>query len=54
MNSVNNEDDDKCTCKEEEDVDSNHICPYAADINDDFDSQCNCCRYCTRQCAMDI
>ncbi len=31
-----------------------HTCPYAEDINNDSDSQCNCCGDCCYECAMDI
>lgn len=46
-------DDDKCTC-DEEDQDDTHSCPFKEDINNDSETQCSCCRYCTRECAMDI
>ena len=31
-----------------------HTCPYDADINDDDDSECNCCKACTEDCAHDV
>ena len=31
-----------------------HTCPYGEEINNDFDSTCNCCDECAHECAMDI
>lgn len=31
-----------------------HSCPYASDINGDYESKCDCCPYCEQQCAYDI
>ncbi len=31
-----------------------HTCPYSEDINDDHETLCTCCDYCTDQCAWDI
>lgn len=31
-----------------------HCCPYLEDINDDHETQCNCCPDCTQECANDI
>jgi len=31
-----------------------HQCPYDADIHNDPDSMCNCCKECTRNCSDDI
>ena len=31
-----------------------HSCPYAGEIHDDYESECNCCDECTHECAMDI
>lgn len=31
-----------------------HTCPYNEDINDDYDSLCNCCDDCSYQCIMNI
>ncbi len=31
-----------------------HTCPFAEDVNGDFDSLCDCCDDCTHECAMDI
>jgi hypothetical protein len=28
-----------------------HTCPFAADVNDDSESQCNCCDSCCGNCA---
>lgn len=33
---------------------NDHVCPYAADVNNDEKSLCNCCEECMHQCAMDI
>jgi hypothetical protein len=42
---------DKCTC---DDCYDEHTCPYAEDINNDSETLCTCCEYCTQQCADDI
>ena len=31
-----------------------HICPFAAEIHDDYDTMCNCCDQCSHDCADDI
>ena len=31
-----------------------HVCPYAADINDDHETKCTCCEKCSQECADDI
>jgi len=32
-----------------------HECPYAYEIGGvDCDTYCNCCDFCTNQCAMDV
>lgn len=31
-----------------------HTCPFAEEINGDFESLCNCCDDCAYECAMDI
>ena len=31
-----------------------HTCPYAEEINNDYDSTCNCCEECAHEYAMDI
>lgn len=47
-----------CTCDTEE-IES-HRCPYTDDINNEYDlpdsevNLCECCDYCTQQCAEDI
>jgi hypothetical protein len=41
----------KCTCG---DYNESHTCPFAEDIHGDSESLCNCCDYCTHECAMDI
>lgn len=43
---------DKCTCNE--DWEEGHTCPFKTEINDDYDSLCHCCEYCTSQCSDDI
>lgn len=30
------------------------VCPFAAEIHGDYESNCNCCHYCAHECAMDI
>lgn len=43
---------EKCKCGNE--GQDEHTCPYAEDIAGDSESLCNCCDYCTIQCAQDI
>lgn len=31
-----------------------HSCPFAEEINDNYEEQCTCCDDCTYECAMDI
>jgi hypothetical protein len=31
-----------------------HTCPYREDINDDHETECNCCDHCEQECAYDI
>ncbi len=31
-----------------------HDCPYAADINGDCTTMCNCCRKCEQNCSDEI
>lgn len=31
-----------------------HPCPFAEEIHEDSETQCNCCESCTEECAMDI
>ena len=31
-----------------------HQCPYAADVGNNPDYQCNCCDKCRRNCAEDV
>jgi hypothetical protein len=31
-----------------------HTCPYAEDINEDYETKCTCCESCEQECAMDI
>jgi len=44
--------DYKCTC--DEDYVEDHTCPFAEEIDGDSETQCNCCDYCTEQCAWNI
>ncbi len=41
-----------CTCDDCKGV--WHTCPYKEDVRGDCESTCNCCPYCTKQCARDI
>ena len=42
---------DQCTCDEcEHDY---HLCPFALEI-DGEEKECNCCPYCTEECAQSI
>ena len=31
-----------------------HTCPYAEEIDDDYESTCTCCDDCVHECMMDI
>lgn len=31
-----------------------HVCPYAADVENDTESLCDCCEDCTDACAADV
>ena len=31
-----------------------HTCPYAEEINDDYETSCNCCEDCAGECADNI
>ena len=31
-----------------------HTCPYATEINGDYESLCDCCDDCKNECCMDI
>lgn len=44
---------DECTCDGNCNTDS-HSCPYEEEINDNYNDFCNCCDYCTKECANDI
>jgi hypothetical protein len=35
-------------------VEPSHGCPYAEDVNGDYEFQCNCCESCTSLCADEI
>lgn len=45
---------DKCQMCKQNHAEELHSCPYAEDINGDYDTLCNCCHECSRQCAEDI
>jgi hypothetical protein len=42
-----------CHCGENP-ADDEHTCPFAEEINDDYESLCTCCPDCTRNCADNI
>lgn len=42
----------RCTCGSEK-IEP-HTCPFAEEIGEDFETLCDCCDYCTTECAMDI
>lgn len=44
--------ENKCRCGSK--GEDEHSCPYAEEINDDFDSLCNCCSSCEQDCCDDI
>lgn len=31
-----------------------HPCPYQSDVNDDSETECNCCESCQHNCADEI
>lgn len=41
-----------CRCGEPGEYD--HSCPYDEEINNNYDSLCNCCNRCYNNCLMDI
>ena len=43
---------DKCTCNEK--LCESHTCPFKEEINNDSESTCTCCEYCTKQCEYCI
>jgi hypothetical protein len=44
----------KCQqCKIDPGTDA-HTCPYKEDIKGDYETKCNCCDDCKRQCRMSI
>lgn len=45
-------DDVKCECGDN--AQPRHSCPYREEIRDDWETLCNCCDSCTRECAMDV
>jgi 23S rRNA maturation-related 3'-5' exoribonuclease YhaM len=42
----------KCLCGQNGTPD--HTCPFAEEINNDFESMCNCCSGCRYDCAQDV
>ena len=46
------DDGSKCVCGECEIEE--HTCPFSEEIHNDCESLCQCCAYCTQQCAWDI
>jgi hypothetical protein len=50
---VNREDEDEKNCKCGDEAGEDHPCPYSQEIHGD-DRECNCCEFCTQQCAMEI
>ncbi len=46
------EDMERCTCGEE--AVEPHTCPYKEEINDDSESECECCAFCEQECCWDI
>jgi len=41
-------------CKSNSGTDENHTCPFAEEINGDYEANCNCCEECYHECCMDI
>jgi hypothetical protein len=37
-----------------ENLEDEHTCPFAEEINDDSETLCNCCDDCTHECGMSI
>jgi len=54
METTMREDDERCTCDETEY--EYHSCPFQVEINDadPDEDHCDCCPYCTTQCAMEV
>lgn len=48
----NDYDDNKCSCGSE--GSDPHTCPFAEEINGNYERLCNCCNSCTYECAQDI
>ena len=42
-----------CKCRTIDSTEE-HTCPYKTEIHDDFETMCNCCTDCTRECADDV
>lgn len=43
----------ECKCGREG-TEEGHVCPYATDIDCDYETLCNCCEACQEACADDI
>lgn len=42
-------------CKHEDKKNGCHSCPYACEVQDDYDEEhCDCCEECTNECADEI
>lgn len=41
---------DMCSCGKNP-AEPLHGCPYASDINGDYDSLCDCCKECESECS---
>lgn len=49
------EEENEKVCKCGRESEGYHSCPYAEEINDDYDKRyCNCCEECMQQCMDDI
>lgn len=44
--------ENKCRCGSP--GEDSHPCPYQSDVNNDYETECNCCGRCQHNCAMDI
>ena len=45
----------KCqSCGKEFDELPLHTCPFKEELHDAYETLCNCCPYCTRECAMNV
>lgn len=49
------QDCDGCECRScHNPAEEPHTCPYKTEINDDYESLCNCCSECEQECRWDI